>query len=104
MVPEVTPEQIEGSLQNFMIVDVRRPSEFNDELGHIAGAKLATLGPEFTSFLAKADKNKEMLIVCRSGGRSANATIEALEAGFKAKNLSGGMLAWNASNLPVERS
>lgn len=88
----------------FELVDVRRPEEFNDNLGHIAGAKLITLGPDLEKFIAGMDKNKEVLFICRSGGRSANATAFALNSGHsKVYNMNGGMMLWNQLNLPVEK-
>jgi rhodanese-related sulfurtransferase len=43
-------------------------------------------------------------MVCKAGGRSASSAQALLRAGFsKVVNLSGGMLAWNAAGLPVER-
>lgn len=84
------------------IIDVRRPDEFNDDLGHIPQARLVTLDTDFEKFLLQAsDKNEPHLFVCRSGGRSARATLMALIAGFtKVYNLKGGMLAWSRENLP----
>jgi rhodanese-related sulfurtransferase len=41
--------------------------------------------------------------VCRSGARSAQATVLLRKAGFdQVANLSGGMLRWRAQRLPVE--
>jgi rhodanese-related sulfurtransferase len=55
--------------------------------------------------VAKAwDRNQEIVVVCRSGGRSGRAAAALAAMGFKhIINMSGGMLAWNAAGLPVER-
>ncbi len=108
-VPEVTPlvvlqnmPQVEaGKIQ---LIDVRRPDEFNNELGHVKGAQLVTLGPELTKYLERTDKNQEIVFICRSGGRSGSATIESQKLGFKKTiNMAGGMIRWNDEHQPVER-
>ncbi len=86
------------------LIDVRRPDEYNAELGHIAGAELITLGPDLTAFLEKGDRTEEIVFVCRSGGRSGAATAESVRAGYKfSVNMLGGMLRWNEKKLPVVR-
>jgi sulfur-carrier protein adenylyltransferase/sulfurtransferase len=48
------------------------------------------------------DREKDVAVVCRSGGRSANASRQLVELGFtRVMNLRGGMLAYNAAKLPV---
>jgi rhodanese-related sulfurtransferase len=50
-----------------------------------------------------AEKYKPIVTVCRSGARSAQATVLLGKAGFKQlANLSGGMLRWRAQRLAVE--
>jgi rhodanese-related sulfurtransferase len=88
--------------QGFRIIDVREPHEFIGELGHVPGAALVPL----SSVLAQAagwNKDEPLLVVCRSGGRSANAAQVLTRLGFKAMNMLGGMLAWNAAGRSVER-
>lgn len=83
-------------ISNLRLIDVRRPDEFNGELGHIQGAILKTLGPELTNFLATANKDEPTLFICRSGVRSAQAAGIAMDLGFKeVYNLEGGMIHWN---------
>jgi hydroxyacylglutathione hydrolase len=103
-IPEITPQQLAENLGRIMIVDVRRPEEYTGELGHIEGSKLVTLGPELVTFLEECDRTKEIVFVCRSGGRSAQATAYSLQMGFQfPRNMLGGMLAWNELSLPVTR-
>lgn len=86
------------------LIDVRRPDEFTGELGHIPGAELVTLGPDLMQFLEKADRNQEIIFICRSGGRSGQATAESQNMGFKkTMNMIGGMLRWNDKGFTVER-
>lgn len=94
--------QLNGKVR---LIDVRRPDEFNGELGHIEGAELFPLGPELIQFLDSADKSSEIVFICRSGARSGSATAESLRLGFKCPmNLTGGMLEWNLLKLPTVKN
>ncbi|MNK86226.1 putative metallo-hydrolase [compost metagenome] len=104
-IPEVSVENVYEALGKIRLIDVRRPDEFNNELGHIAGAELVPLGPELQSFLEKADHDQEIVFVCRSGGRSGEATAQSLHIGYKkVANMVGGMIRWNEANLPTTRN
>lgn len=104
-VPEILVEDVRARQDRLLLVDVRRDDEFNNELGHVEGARLVTLGPELTRFLASAPRDREMVFICRSGKRSETATLEARRAGFaNVANMVGGMLLWNERNFPVVRS
>ena len=103
-IPTVTPEDLQAKLGSVKIIDVRGADEFNNELGHIPNAILATLGPGLDKQLDKEDKQAEVVFVCRSGKRSAEATKMAILKGFeKVYNLEGGMLKWNHLRLPCGR-
>lgn len=92
-------------LKEFILIDVRKLEEFNDELGHLHKAEQYTLGPNLDDYLNYADRDKHYLFVCRSGGRSARAARVAQTKGFKnIFNLKGGMIEWNKRRLPVERN
>lgn len=94
--PEVSVEKVQETLGKVRLIDVRRPDEFNGELGHIKGAELVTLGPDLTKFLNAGDRSQELVFVCRSGGRSGQATKESQMFGYKyTANMVGGMLRWN---------
>lgn len=101
-IPTINPEDV-SELGDYQIIDVRTPEEYSGELGHIGNAQLVTLGPELKNFLNKIDKNKQIIFVCRSGIRSGQATLEALQASFtQVFNMDGGMIKWNAQGLPVK--
>jgi len=90
----ITPKEVESMLnegKNLKIIDVREAEEVAE--GKIPGAVNIPLGlVEFR--MNELDKNKEYIMVCRSGGRSGRAT-EFLEGrGFNVINMEGGMLAW----------
>ena len=83
------------------LVDVREPSEFNGLLGHLDGARLVPLAT-VRNEAASWPRDRDVLLVCRSGGRSAKAAVQLVEMGFtRVMNLRGGMLAWNTAELPV---
>ncbi|HTI38244.1 MAG TPA: molybdopterin-synthase adenylyltransferase MoeB [Vicinamibacterales bacterium] len=74
------------------ILDVREP--FEAELCCITGATLIPLG-ELPRRLDELDRSAELVVLCKSGGRSARAVSILREKGFSnVRNLSGGILAW----------
>ncbi len=99
---EVQPQWLEEHLRAVQIVDVREPTEFNGALGHVPGAVLIPLGA-LTQRAADLAKDQPIVTVCRSGARSAQATVLLGKAGFtQVANLSGGMLRWRAQRFAVE--
>jgi rhodanese-related sulfurtransferase len=94
----------ENDVAGYTLIDVRREEEFCAELGHIEGATLKTLGDSLENYLESASKDQKILFICRSGGRSAQATQMALQMGFEdAYNMAGGMLYWNSQNFKVHK-
>jgi rhodanese-related sulfurtransferase len=75
------------------VLDVREPAEWAH--GHIEGALHIPLG----ELVARLDEvpAAQTLVVCRVGGRSAQATGYLLQQGRDAVNLDGGMLEWEAA-------
>jgi glyoxylase-like metal-dependent hydrolase (beta-lactamase superfamily II)/rhodanese-related sulfurtransferase len=99
---EVQPHWLEEHVNDVQIVDVREPDEFNGPLGHVPQAKLLPLG-SLSKNLDQLSKEKPIVAVCRSGARSAQATVILGKAGFdKVANLSGGMLRWRSQRFSVE--
>lgn len=85
------------------LVDVREPDEFTGELGHLEGAELVPLATVAES-AASWDRSAEIVLVCRSGGRSGKAAAALANMGFtRLVNMVGGMLAVNEAKLPVSR-
>jgi rhodanese-related sulfurtransferase len=87
-----------------VVVDVCESSEF--AAGHIVGAKNVPLG-ELEAKLGAAVKNKNLpvLLVCQTGARSGRAVAIAKKLGYEqAQSLGGGLAAWKAANLPVEKA
>lgn len=103
-VPTVTAEALHTKLGHVKVIDVRGTDEYNNELGHIPNSYLATLGPHLDKMLDGESKQEELVFVCRSGKRSAEATKMAILKGFeKVYSLQGGMLKWDELRFPFER-
>ena len=99
---ELQPDWLAENPGSAQVVDVREPDEFTGSLGHIANAKLIPLGSLLNN-MNQISKEKPVVVVCRSGARSAQATVVLKNAGFpRVANLAGGMLRWRAQHLPVE--
>jgi glyoxylase-like metal-dependent hydrolase (beta-lactamase superfamily II)/rhodanese-related sulfurtransferase len=99
---EVQPHWLEEHLRDVQVVDVREPDEFEGPLGHLPGARLVPLGT-LTKSVDQFAKDKPIVAVCRSGARSAQATVLLGKAGFdRVANLSGGMLRWRSQRFSVE--
>lgn len=102
---EVTCKDTYENSRYARLIDVRRPDEFNGELGHIEHAELISLGDDLTNFLSTISKDQTLIFICRSGKRSESATIEAQNLGFKkCFNMIGGMIQWNEDMLPVRKN
>ena len=97
----LTPLEAVNTLADYRIIDVRGAGEFNGPLGNIAGSELVPL-EELPRQAPNWDKSQALLMVCRSGARSAMASqlLESMEF-TGVVNLSGGMMAWNQAGLPV---
>jgi glyoxylase-like metal-dependent hydrolase (beta-lactamase superfamily II)/rhodanese-related sulfurtransferase len=99
---EIQPESLEEAADKVQIVDVREPAEYDGPLGHIRGALLIPLG-ELAGRTGELDRQCPVVAVCRSGARSAQATVILQQAGIKdVANLAGGMLRWRANGHPVQ--
>lgn len=87
--------------KDLQLIDVRTPGEY--EAGHLDKAKLVPL-QELESRVGEIDKNKPILLYCRSGNRSGTALKVLLGKGYsQAKHMEGGINAWQAAGLPVTK-
>ena len=95
-VPTVTVEELKRALdadEDVFVLDVRELHEW--DIAHLEGATLIPLG-RLPHEIHRLDTARDIIIHCRSGGRSATATKFLLEAGFgRVRNLEGGILAWS---------
>ena len=81
---------------NILLLDVRTATEFDGPLSHIAGAVLLPV-QELEQRIDELNehKEKEIIVICRSGNRSQTGTHILISHGFNAVNMLGGMKAWN---------
>lgn len=81
------------------ILDVRQPEEWAQF--HIPGATLIPLG-ELPNRLNEIPKDREVIVVCRSGNRSAQGRDILLRAGYTlVTSMAGGVTEWQAQGLPI---
>jgi len=81
------------------VLDVREPDEW--VAGHIPYATLIPLG-ELQSRLAEIPVDQQIVVVCRSGNRSATGRDILLDAGFEqVTSMGGGMNEWINQGLPT---
>ena len=82
-----------------VLLDVREGSEW--AAGHAPRAVHIPLG-ELASAIERL-RDREVVTVCRSGARSADAAARLAAAGIHARNVVGGMSSWARAGLPVVR-
>lgn len=81
------------------LLDVREQSEW--DTAHIQGAVLIPLG-QLSSRVSEIPTDRDVLIICHSGNRSAQARDQLRAAGYRnTTSIDGGMTAWIAAGLPV---
>jgi len=82
-------------------LDVREPQEF--KMFRIPGSTLIPMS-QVLERAGDLDPEKETVVICLSGDRSAAVTIDLHRRGFdKVYNLTGGLVAWINEKLPIER-
>lgn len=97
MSTEITTDALKARIaagENLVLLDVRRPEEHAEK--NIPGSLLITLD-ELEDRLDELEpfRDKELIVYCRSGNRSAQACMFLDMSGFtNTVNLKGGMLAW----------
>lgn len=85
-------ERAAGS-RDFVLVDVREPVEWS--IVAIDGSEFIPKGEFLTGeAFEKLPQDKQVVLYCRSGGRSAEALVAAQGAGFDAIHVGGGIIAW----------
>ncbi len=95
-VPSMTATELKAKQDRgdkFVLLDVREPFEY--DICRIPGSRLIPLG-QLPSRMSELDSADEIVLQCKSGGRSARALKLLREAGFaKLTNLDGGITAWS---------
>ena len=93
-IPQMTVQELKQRRdlgEDLFVLDVREPYEY--QIANIGG----TLIPqnEVPQRLAEIDRNREIVVQCRSGGRSQRIAEFLAQQGYtNVKNLAGGILAW----------
>ena len=99
---EILPEELQGLLtrgERPLILDVREPEEI--AIASFPGATHIPMG-EIPSRLAELDPDRETVVVCHHGIRSAQVAMYLARLGFeRVSNLSGGIDLWSATVDPA---
>ncbi len=93
--PEIDATQMPGDAH---VLDVREPEEWT--AGHIEGSQHIPMS-EFVQRMHEIPADRDLVVVCAVGGRSARVTAFLNQRGFHASNLCGGLHAWAAAGLPL---
>jgi DMSO/TMAO reductase YedYZ molybdopterin-dependent catalytic subunit/rhodanese-related sulfurtransferase len=81
-----------------LLLDVREPDEWRT--GHAPGATLMPMA-SVQRCHEELPRDRQIVVMCRSGGRSAAVTDSLRRGDFDAVNLAGGICAWSAAGLPL---
>jgi rhodanese-related sulfurtransferase len=99
-VKDIAPGQARGLMDaGWRVLDVRTDAEWAD--GHIAGSHHLPMDQVVEELGGHADH--PLLVVCASGGRSYRVAQYLAQQGLEVANLDGGLHAWEAAGLPLER-
>lgn len=99
---EISTDEVQRRLEageHLTIVDIREPFEWQMG-GVIPGARLSPMRPFLLQQLDTLDKDGEVILVCASGVRTADAAVYMGMKGFsQVKSMAGGMKAWQGSKV-----
>jgi rhodanese-related sulfurtransferase len=99
MFPGRVPEiDLDALPDGVVFLDVREPEEWAQ--GHIEGAQHIPIGAVIQR-LDQVPQDREIVVVCAVGGRSAQVTAYLNQLGYHAVNLGGGMHAWEDAGRPM---
>lgn len=103
-VPEIAPEWVASHRGAARLIDVRESAELSGELGHVPGVEHVALA-RIAQAAERWDRGAPVILLCRSGGRSARAALELRALGFsRVASMRGGMTGWNERRFPIERT
>ena len=96
--PTVDAAELARDRATVTVLDVREDDEWT--AGHIDGALHVPL-MDLPQRLPEVPADAPVVVVCRVGSRSAQATAWLAQQGYDVRNLDGGMVAWFAAGLPA---
>jgi rhodanese-related sulfurtransferase len=96
--PDVASVTVDRVPAGACLLDVREPDEW--AAGHAPGAVHIPMS-ELLARFGEVPADTELVVVCRSGNRSAAVTAYLAQHGYAARNLAGGMLDWQAAGRPM---
>ncbi len=100
----VTPDEAEklSKMKDVKLLDVRTKEEFNE--GHIANAQNLVYDENFSEKIGKLDKEKPVIVYCKSGGRSEKCAQILKDSGFvKVYDIKGGITEWKFEGKKTEK-
>lgn len=100
---EMTPRELKRRLdagEDPALIDVREGWEW--EISRLEGARHVPLG-RLREEMGEIPRERDVVVYCRTGARSARACAVLREAGFRAANLSGGLAGWAREVDPTIR-
>ena len=99
-VSEIGPEWVARHRGEVRVLDVRSPSEYGGELGHLEGAMLVPID-ELRTRACEVPAERPVVVVCQTGRRSAlGASILEKLGVARVASLAGGMVRWRELGLP----
>ena len=105
-VPEITAADLETRLDHrapVQLIDVRTPGEYAS--GHIDGAINVPINQLRSALLTLTlDPQRPVIAICQTAHRSPPAVRLLRQAGFRAQQLRGGMIAWNRAKFPTTKT
>ncbi len=104
MVPEITVTELKERLEAAgapLVLDVREPWE--RELAHLPGTLDIPMN-QVPQRLAELPRDRDIVVMCKAGGRSLQIAAYLARHGYRASNLTGGILAWSKQVDPSVRT
>ena len=81
-----------------LLLDVRNPTEW--QAGHADGAAWIPM-TELAERQEELPTDREIVVICKTGSRSAQVAQALVAAGYEAVNVAGGSEAWQAAGFPI---
>jgi len=95
----ISPEDLNSANDNILLIDVRTPNEYAS--GHIQNSvNIDYRAENFKELIQELDKNQDVYVYCKVGGRSGSAAKMMEKMGFKkVYDLDGGISNWEKKDL-----